>query len=108
MYERNVQAGEILINEGDTGLAATELYIVKSGIFEVSSSMIDFHAELMLKSLLSLQVLQRRQGQNVRVNLKQRGDCFGEISLMYDCARNATVAATVESVVWVMDRAVFR
>ncbi|GAX76576.1 hypothetical protein CEUSTIGMA_g4022.t1 [Chlamydomonas eustigma] len=87
MYERNVQAGEILINEGDTGLAATELYIVKSGIFEV---------------------LQRRQGQNVRVNLKQRGDCFGEISLMYDCARNATVAATVESVVWVMDRAVFR
>lgn len=34
-YERTVQAGEILITEGDTGLAASELYIVKSGEFEV-------------------------------------------------------------------------
>jgi cGMP-dependent protein kinase 2 len=36
MHERTVNAGEILINEGDTGLAATELYVVKSGKFEVS------------------------------------------------------------------------
>lgn len=36
MYERSVAAGEILIKEGDTGLAATELYVVKSGKFEVS------------------------------------------------------------------------
>lgn len=36
MFERNVNAGEILIKEGDTGLAATELYVVKSGKFEVS------------------------------------------------------------------------
>lgn len=35
MFERNVAAGEILIKEGDTGLAATELYVVKSGKFEV-------------------------------------------------------------------------
>jgi CRP-like cAMP-binding protein len=35
MFERNVNAGEILIKEGDTGLAATELYVVKSGKFEV-------------------------------------------------------------------------
>jgi hypothetical protein len=35
MHERTVHAGEILINEGDTGLAATELYVVKSGKFEV-------------------------------------------------------------------------
>ena len=54
------------------------------------------------------QVLQRRQGNNVRVNMKERGDCFGEISLMYDCPRSATVAATTDAVVWVLDRAVFR
>jgi CRP-like cAMP-binding protein len=35
MYERQVLAGEILIKEGDTGLAASELYVVKSGQFEV-------------------------------------------------------------------------
>ncbi len=29
------QAGEILIKEGDTGLGASELYVVKTGEFEV-------------------------------------------------------------------------
>ena len=37
MYERRVSAGEILIQEGDNGLTAAELYIVKEGEFEVSS-----------------------------------------------------------------------
>lgn len=59
-------------------------------------------------NLPCLQVLQRRQGQNIRVNMKERGDCFGEISLMYDSPRSATVAATTDAVVWVLDRAVFR
>lgn len=35
MYERHVSAGEILIQEGDAGSAAAELYIVKAGEFEV-------------------------------------------------------------------------
>lgn len=35
MYERHVAAGEILIQEGDAGSAAAELYIVKEGEFEV-------------------------------------------------------------------------
>jgi len=87
MYERKVRAGEILIKEGDKGVAARELYVVKSGDFEV---------------------LQMRQGVNMKVNTKQKGEVFGEISLMYDCPRNATVAATVDSVVWVLERDDFR
>jgi hypothetical protein len=35
-WTRSVPAGEILIQEGETGLAASELYIVKHGTFEVS------------------------------------------------------------------------
>ena len=38
MYERYISPGEILIKEGDTGLAASELYVVTSGEFEVSTS----------------------------------------------------------------------
>lgn len=57
---------------------------------------------------LQPQVLQMRQGVNMRVNLKERGDCFGEVSLMYSCPRNATVAATTDAVVWVLERDVFR
>lgn len=34
-WTRTVPAGEILIQEGEKGLAATELYVVKSGSFEV-------------------------------------------------------------------------
>lgn len=87
MYERKVSAGEILIKEGDTGLAASELYVVKEGEFEV---------------------LERRQGVNFRVNMKNRGDCFGEVSLMYSSPRGATVAATQDSTVWVLERDTFR
>ena len=127
MYERSVVAGEILIKEGDTGtsfpsflclspklckqspcdgpalvpkvhmrapwciefagLGASELYVVKSGEFEV---------------------LERRQGINMRVNSKTKGDCFGEVSLMYSCPRSATVAATTNATVWVLERQIFR
>jgi CRP-like cAMP-binding protein len=38
MYEQCVSAGEILIKEGDSGAAASELYVVKSGKFEVRHS----------------------------------------------------------------------
>lgn len=43
-----------------------------------------------------------------RVNTKQRGDTFGEVSLMYNVPRSATVAATKESLVWVLERDTFR
>lgn len=87
MYELPVAAGDILIQQGDVGVAANQLYVVKGGKFEV---------------------LERRRGVNMRVNVKERGDCFGEISLMYNCPRSATVAATTDAVVWVLDRDVFR
>jgi CRP-like cAMP-binding protein len=44
----------------------------------------------------------------MRVNMKFPGDCFGEVSLMYSVPRNATVAATQDSTVWVLERETFR
>ena len=55
-----------------------------------------------------LQVLERRKGVNMRVNVKERGDIFGEVSLLYNCPRTATVASTTDAVVWVLERDVFR
>ena len=54
------------------------------------------------------EVLQRRKGVNIRVNMKRRGDTFGEVALMFNCPRSATVAATQGSVVWVLEREAFR
>lgn len=56
----------------------------------------------------AIQVLERRKGVMFKVNSKQSGDVFGEIAMMYNCPRSATVAATTDAVVWVLDREVFR
>ena len=53
-------------------------------------------------------MLERRQGVNFRVNMKSRGDVFGEVSLMYNVPRTATVAATKSSLVWVLERDLYR
>lgn len=47
-YERTIPAGEILIQQGDTGAAAAQLYVVKSGKFEVSKTLLGFLAIPML------------------------------------------------------------
>ncbi|CAG9463429.1 unnamed protein product [Pedinophyceae sp. YPF-701] len=87
MYERPVRAGEILINEGDTGSGAAELYVVKSGDFEI---------------------LERRQGVNMRVAVKGAGDVVGDVALIYNTARGATVAALSDAAVWVLHRDTFK
>jgi len=35
MWLKDVRPGEILIQEGEVGIAASELYVVKAGSFEV-------------------------------------------------------------------------
>lgn len=59
-------------------------------------------------SSVFVQVLELRQGVQFQVNSKSRGDTFGEVSLMYNVPRSATVAAKSESVVWVLERDTFR
>lgn len=54
MFERRVGAGEILIKEGDTGLAATELFVVKSGKFEVIKARVN---DASVQALIDLRVL---------------------------------------------------
>jgi CRP-like cAMP-binding protein len=71
--EREVPAGDQLIRQGETGLATDEMYIVKSGHFEV---------------------LESRHGSMMMVNQKYDGDIFGELSLMYSTPRTATVQAS--------------
>jgi len=85
--ERDVPAGEQLIRQGETGVATDELYIVKSGHFDV---------------------LENRHGSMMLVNQKHEGDIFGELSLMYSTPRTATVQSSRPSVVWVLSRHTFR
>mmetsp|Transcript_15859 Transcript_15859/g.51973 ORF Transcript_15859/g.51973 Transcript_15859/m.51973 type:complete len:718 (-) Transcript_15859:2059-4212(-) len=85
MYERKVPKDATVIEEGAEG--DDEMFIVRSGHFKV---MQDLH------------------GAQVSVNEKKVGDVFGELALMYGAARSATVVATTDSSLWVLERAVFR
>ncbi len=129
------------------GLSASELYVVKTGEFEVlqrrkvraqgvrmragcghvvvacfmaASRCVRGQPSAMLEHActscrLRLQLYHGvypasacPQGVNIRVNMKRRGDVFGEVALMFNCPRSATVAATQNSVVWVLERDTFR
>jgi MFS family permease len=70
-----VPAGKILITAGDPG---DRFYIVDEGEFEISAS-----------------------GLHARAH---EGDHFGEIALLRDIARTATVTAVVDSKVWALER----
>ncbi len=70
-----VPAGKILITAGDPG---DRFYIVDEGEFEISAG-----------------------GLHARAH---EGDHFGEIALLRDIARTATVTAVVDSKVWALER----
>lgn len=84
MSELRVPRGQKLITEGELG---SQLYLVYEGHFDVMAD---------------------RHGVQVKVNHKTRGDIFGEISLMFESPRTATVKASSDAKVWVLERTLFR
>eukprot|EP00002_Diphylleia_rotans_P035647 TRINITY_DN77_c0_g1_i1.p1 TRINITY_DN77_c0_g1~~TRINITY_DN77_c0_g1_i1.p1 ORF type:complete len:1050 (-),score=238.82 TRINITY_DN77_c0_g1_i1:530-3679(-) len=80
MVEVNVKPGEDLIKQGDTG---DFFYIVETGEFEFI-----VHGNA--------------------VGVAGPGRSFGELALMYNCPRAATVRAKEPSKVWALDRTTFR
>ena len=84
MRRAEVSPEHRLIVEGDLG---DTLYLVEEGIFDV---------------------LSRRNGVDVKVNSKSRGDIFGEISLLFESPRTASVVSASGGTVWVLNRARFR
>lgn len=84
MRRAEVSPEHRLIVEGDLG---DTLYLVEEGIFDV---------------------LSRRNGVDVKVNSKSRGDIFGEISLLFESPRTASVVSASGGTVWELNRARFR
>ncbi|KAG3201628.1 hypothetical protein PC128_g3815 [Phytophthora cactorum] len=80
MTEKFAVAGEVVISEGNHG---DFFYVVETGLFSVSVS------------------------GNV-VNTVQRGATFGELALVYNCPRTASVTCTQPGRLWALDRVTFR
>eukprot|EP01137_Pigoraptor_chileana_P004141 Opistho-2@2568 len=85
MFERRVTAGEEVIKQGDEG---DNFYVVDSGAFDVYIS--------------------RDGAPAKKVVHIAAGGSFGELALMYNTPRAATVVAATDSVLWAVDRVTFR
>mmetsp|Transcript_1989 Transcript_1989/g.5368 ORF Transcript_1989/g.5368 Transcript_1989/m.5368 type:complete len:788 (-) Transcript_1989:173-2536(-) len=91
-WKETVPAGTAIITEGD--LVADYFYIVQEGCFVASVE--DAEA-----------VPQSEEGAPSK-GILEKGDYFGELALLYLVPRAATVKATLDSVVWVIDRLNFK
>jgi len=80
MWRSEVKAGHAAVKQGDLGDC---LYVIASGEFDVF-------------------VNERK------VATRGKGTMFGELALMYNSPRAATVTAAQDSVVWMIDRFTFR
>jgi len=97
MWKEEVKEGEQIITEGD--LKADFFYIVASGEFDVKIAETDDEGnpKAVMESTVSKSVTH-----------VAGGGSFGELALMYFVPRAATVVATTDSEVWVIDRANFK
>lgn len=84
MFKRDIQPGEHVIEQGDDG---DNFYVIDSGIYDV---------------------LVTTNGQQKKVHQFEEKGSFGELALMYNMPRSATVLALTEGTLWAMDRNSFR
>lgn len=97
-WKEEIEEGKEVITEGD--LNADYFYIVQEGQFEVFAMQEDNTGKSAENSI--------KKGESKHVATCVKGDCFGELALLYLVPRAATVKAKVHSVVWVIDRKNFK
>ena len=85
MEEKKFSAGSVVIQQGDDG---NELFFVESGKLECSKV---FPGEQIPKVL----------------KFYESGEAFGELSLLYNTPRAASIKALTDTVCWVLDRECF-
>ncbi|CAB4069104.1 PRKAR [Lepeophtheirus salmonis] len=86
MFERSVASGENIIRQGDDG---DNFYIIESGIYDIYVKTGD------------------SSGDKAIGNYDNTGS-FGELALMYNMPRAATIKAVTDGLLWAMDRSTFR
>ncbi|KAI8976196.1 cyclic nucleotide-binding-like protein [Pilobolus umbonatus] len=84
MSEAIIEAGTSIIQQGDVG---DYFYIVESGTFDCYIT---------------------KDESEMKVTSYEEGGSFGELALMYNAPRAATIIATSDATVWALDRITFR
>ncbi|XP_068132379.1 cAMP-dependent protein kinase type II-beta regulatory subunit [Hyperolius riggenbachi] len=84
MFEKLVQCGDHIIDQGDDG---DNFYVIDSGTYDIYVKI---------------------DGVGKCVGSYDNRGSFGELALMYNTPRAATIVATSAGVIWCLDRATFR
>ncbi|XP_057337213.1 cAMP-dependent protein kinase type II regulatory subunit [Microplitis mediator] len=85
MFEKNVEPGDYIIRQGDDG---DNFYVIERGKFEV--------------------YVKDPSGQDMLIHTYDNGGAFGELALLYNMPRAATIKAVTKGTLWAMDRQTFR
>ncbi|XP_076304119.1 cAMP-dependent protein kinase type II regulatory subunit-like isoform X1 [Tachypleus tridentatus] len=85
IFEKKVKPGQVVIRQGDDG---DYFYVVQNGVYNIYVST---EAE-----------------KNKLMGTYENSGSFGELALMYNMPRAATIEAATEGSLWVMSRQVFR
>ncbi|XP_008473823.1 cAMP-dependent protein kinase type II regulatory subunit-like [Diaphorina citri] len=83
MFEKPVEAGDIVIRQGDDG---DFFYVIESGRYEASVEI---------------------DGEDKLMHAYEDKGSFGELALLYNMPRAATIKATSTGSLWAMDRKTF-
>ncbi|XP_003739419.1 cAMP-dependent protein kinase type II regulatory subunit [Galendromus occidentalis] len=86
MFERRVVPNEIVIQQGDDG---DYFYVIQSGTYNIF-------------------VRNPTTGDNMNVGKYENHGSFGELALLYNQPRAATIQATTDGSLWAMNRQTFR
>lgn len=110
MFEKKVAAGEVVIRQGDDG---DNFYVIESGVFDVFINRpSDNNADQSTNNHTSgnngetSEEFHQEFGQRV-LHFEEKGS-FGELALMYNMPRAASVVAITAGTLWAMDRQSFR
>ena len=85
MFRVDKKPEEVVIRQGDEG---DNFYVIDSGVAEI--------------------FVNQRDGPPLHVLTCKDGDSFGELALMYDAPRAATVICKTEMKLWAMDRLTYK
>jgi len=84
MFEKRVKKDEVIIKQGDDG---DNFYVIEEGQYSV---------------------IVNKGGQDVAVATINDKGFFGELALLYNCPRNATIKSLGDGVLWGLDQKTFR
>ncbi|CAH1797179.1 unnamed protein product [Owenia fusiformis] len=84
MFQKNVKPGDSIIRQGDDG---DNFYVISEGTYDVFVKV---------------------EGNDKKVHTFDGKGSFGELALLYNMPRSATVNATSDGVLWAMDRKSFQ